>query len=196
MEINYTAILKELISEYKIKACSKPFLLCFIGGPGYGKSFLSKLISEREDIPIISNDRTRRFLDKKGIDSKNQDVIHKIAYLQMEYLLKLNTSVILDRNAIRQHEIISKIASKLNVKCYYVNLICNQDTILERLKYRESMFGKDDNYSRATIKNYWDYQEEIKKIVFPTEKIFFEIKTDEELDMQIENLFIKIKNNN
>lgn len=45
MEINYDVILKELVSEYKIKACSNPFLLCFIGGPGYGKSFVSKLIS-------------------------------------------------------------------------------------------------------------------------------------------------------
>ncbi len=193
MEINYDVILKELVKEYKIKAFMAPFLLCFIGGPGYGKSFISKLISKREDIPIVSNDRTRRFLDNIEIDSKNQDIVHRLAYLQIEYLLKHNSSVILDANAIRQHEIISKKVDLLNVKCFYVNLTCNEDSIIERLKYRESMFGKDDNCSRATIKNYLDYQEELKKLKFPQEKIFFEIRTDKDLDIQINNLFNKIE---
>lgn len=191
--INYTKLLEELVKAYKINSVVKPFIICFIGGPGYGKSFLSKLISKRENIPIISNDKTRRLLDSIGLDSTNQDVVHKLAYLQMEYLIKHHSNMIIDANAIRQHNIISKKAKELNVKCYYVNLLCNQDIILERLDYRESQFGKNDNYSRATKKDYLDYQEEIKNIIFPAEKIFFEIKTDEELDKQVEKLFEKIE---
>lgn len=191
--IDYAKLLKELVKDYTIDSVVKPFIICFIGGPGYGKSFLSKLISKRENIPIISNDKTRRLLDSIGLDSTNQDVVHKLAYLQMEYLIKHHSKIIIDANAIRQHSIISKKAKELNVKCYYVNLLCNQDIILERLDYRESQFGKNDNYSRATKKDYLDYQGEIKNIIFPAEKIFFEIKTDEELDKQVEKLFEKIE---
>lgn len=192
-KINYAELLEKLVKDYKIDSVLKPFIICFVGGPGYGKSFLSKLISKRENIPIISNDRTRRFLDSIGLDSTNQEVVHKLANLQIEYLIKNHSNVIMDSNAIRQHSVISKIAHELNVKCYYVNLLCNQDIILERLDYRESQFGQNDNYSRATRKDYFDYQEEIKNILFPTEKIFFEIKTDEELDKQVKKLFKKIE---
>lgn len=191
--INYPKLLEELVKDYTIDFVVKPFIICFIGGPGYGKSFLSKLISKRENIPIISNDRTRRFLDSIGLDSTNQDVVHKLAYLQMEYLIRHHSNMIIDANAIRQHSVISKKANELNVKCYYVNLLCNQDIILERLDYRESQFGKNDNYSRATKKDYLDYQEEVKNIIFPAEKIFFEIKTDEDLNKQVEKLFEKIE---
>lgn len=192
-KINYVELLQELVKDFKIDFVVKPFIICFIGGPGFGKSFLSKLISKRENIPIISNDRTRRLLDSVGLDSTNQDVVHKLAYLQMEYLVKHHSNMIIDANSIRQHGVISKKAKELNVNCYYVNLLCNQDIILERLDYRESQFGKNDNYSRATRKDYFDYQEEIKNIHFPTDKIFFEIKTDEELDKQVEKLFKKIE---
>lgn len=195
MEINYLELLEELVKDYKINAVEKPFIICFIGGPGYGKSFLAKLISERLNIPIVSNDRTRRFLDSIGIDSANQDIVLKLAYLQMEYLIKHKSSMIVDANAIRQHEVISKKASELNIKCFYINLLCNQNTILERLNYRESQFGKDDNYSRATKKEYYDYQSFLENNTFPSEKIFFEIKTDENLDDQLKKLFKKIENN-
>lgn len=90
---------------------------------------------------------------------------------------------------------ISKIVEDANIKCYYVNLVCNENTIIERIKERESNFGKEDNYSRATLGKYLEYQEEVKKLKFPKEKIFFEIRTDESLDIQIESLFEKIKNN-
>ncbi len=194
MKVNYTEFLDELVKDYKISMVDKPFIICFIGGPGYGKSFLSKLISEKKSIPIVSNDRTRRFLEIMGLDSTNQDVVHNLAFLQVEYLIKHGSNVIMDANAIRQHKNISKKAKELNIKCYYVNLICNQDMILKRLNYRESQFGKDDNYSRATIKDYFNYQEEIKNIIFPVEKIFFEIRTDEKLEKQIEILFENIEN--
>lgn len=192
-KINYAEILEKLVKDYKFDFVTKPFIICFIGGPGYGKSFLSKLISKKENIPIVSNDRTRRFLDSLGLDSTDQDVVHKLEYLQIEYLIKHHSNIILDANAIRQHSVISKKAKELNIPCYYVNLLCNQEIILERLDYRESQFGKDDNYSRATKRDYLDYQEEIKNIIFPSEKIFFEIKTDEDLDKQVEKLFKKIK---
>lgn len=191
--INYADLLEKLVEDYKINSVINPFIICFIGGPGYGKSFLSKLISKRKQIPIVSNDKTRRLLDSLGLNSTNQEVVHKLAYLQMEYLIKHHSSMIIDANAIRQHSVISKKAKELNVKCYYVNLICNQDIILERLDYRESQFGKDDNYSRATKKDYLDYQEEVKSISFPAEKVFFEIKTNEELGNQVEKLFEKIE---
>lgn len=57
-------------------------------------------------------------MDSIGIDSKNQDIVHKLAYLQIDYLLKHNSSIILDANAIRQHNMISKIAEDANIKCY------------------------------------------------------------------------------
>lgn len=101
-------------------------------------------------------------MDSIGIDSKNQDIVHKLAYLQIDYLLKHNSSIILDANAIRQHNMISKIAEDANIKCYYVNLVCNEKTIIERIKERESNFGKEDNYSRATLGEYLEYQEEVK----------------------------------
>ena len=191
--INYAELLEKLVKDYKIDSVAKPFLLCFIGGPGYGKSFLSKLISKRKNIPIISNDRTRRLLDSIGLDSTNQEVVHKLACLQMEYLINHHSNMIIDANAIRQHNVISKKAKELNVKCYYVNLLCDHDVILERLDYRENKLGQIDNYSRATKKDYLNYQEEIKNIIFPAEKIFFEIKTDEDLDKQVEKLFEKIE---
>jgi len=192
-EIHYTKLAEQLVKDYEIISTSNPFILCFIGGPGYGKSYLSKLISKKKQIPIISNDRIRRFLESIEIDSARQDIVHKLAYLQMEYLIKRHSNIILDANAIIQHSVISKKAKELNVQCYYVNLSCNQDIILERIDYREKQFGKSDNYSRATKKDYLDYLDLIKKISFPTEKIFFEIKTDEKLDDQVEKLFEKIK---
>ena len=170
------------------------------GGRGSGKTMLLRYLSyhsrfseKRKNIPIISNDRTRRLLDSIGLDSTNQEVVHKLACLQMEYLINHHSNMIIDANAIRQHNVISKKAKELNVKCYYVNLLCDHDVILERLDYRENKLGQIDNYSRATKKDYLNYQEEIKNIIFPAEKIFFEIKTDEDLDKQVEKLFEKIE---
>ena len=193
MKIDYNNLLKELIKDYKITVFEKPYIICLIGGHGYGKSYLAKLISKKANIPIVSNDRTRRFLETKGLDPTNQELVHNLAYLQIEYLIKNKSSVILDANAIRQHEIITKKAQQLNINCFYINLTCNQSLIIERLKKRQSQFGKDDNYSRATTESYYSYLEELKTRIFPKEKIFFEVKTDQELDSQVEKLLEQIK---
>lgn len=191
MDIDYQRLLK-LLSDYKYNETDKPYIICFIGGPGYGKSYLAKLISKRFNIPIVSNDKIRRLLESEGLDYKNRDIVHKIEYAQIYNIIKNKSSVILDANSIRTHDVISKKADDYNIKCYFINLTCDEDTIIERLKYRETQFGKDDNYSRATYKYYYEYKECLKSIKFPKEKIFFEIKTDEDLDKQIDELFNRI----
>lgn len=52
------------------------------------------------------------------IDSESQDIVHKLTYLQIEYLIKHNSSIILDANAIRQHNSISKLVEDATLGKY------------------------------------------------------------------------------
>lgn len=170
---------------------NEPFLICFIGGPGYGKTYLAREIAKATGFPVISNDKIRRKLENEGQNWLDQERVHKIAYDQARELLSKGKSIIIDANALRKWREIEA----LGARCYFVNLVCAENVILARLRKRDDVLRQsgDTGDSVATVDAYRNYQTEIKSLRFPEDKVFSEIRTDQDLAPQIEEFMAKIR---
>ena len=86
--------------------------------------------------------------------------------------------------------------SKYNAKLYFIELKCNEEEVLKRIKVRESNFGKNDNQSRATVEHYNKYLKLKEESDLPDDIVFYTINTDtsiEEIEKQVDLLIEKIK---
>lgn len=65
-----------------------PYIIAFIGGQGYGKTYLARKIAQLADFTIVSNDQIRRRLEAAGRDSHDEDTVHNIAYRRVAEALR------------------------------------------------------------------------------------------------------------
>lgn len=194
--IDYEKLYNMVIKDIPISKSDFVYGICFVGGPGVGKSTVAKLLSKRLNVYVTANDKIRRMLDSLGIDSSNnQPLVEKLAYDRTRYMLENNTSMIIDANFLTAYKSVEENFGKFNAKCLFVKLECSEKEILRRLDYREEQFGKDkENFSRATRRDYEIYLEKLKRNIFPEEKVFFIIDTEKDLDAQLNSLVEKIQN--
>ena len=197
MEYSYTKILDKLLSEVPIKESNKVYGITFVAGPGFGKSTVANMLSKKLGLLIVANDQIRRFHDKLGFDNtKYEDNIKKMAFDRTVYLLEHKTCHIADANFQFHWKMAMDNYGKYNAKLYFIELKCSEEEVLRRIKFRESNFGKDDNQSRATIKDYNRYLKLKKEDNIPSDLIFYTINTDtsiEEIEKQVDLLVEKIK---
>lgn len=194
-EIDYDYLYHLIIKDIPIVKDDFLYGITFIGPPGIGKSTIAKLLSKRLNLYVTANDKIRRMLDDLGIDSvTNQPLVEKLAYDRSRYMLENHTSMIIDANCLTAYKLVEENFHSFHAPCFFIKLDCSEKEILRRLDYRETQFGKDENnFSRATRKDYNSYLERLRKNPFPEEKIFFTICTEKELAPQIEELVKKIK---
>ena len=99
MDYSYEMILKKLLAEIPIKESKNVYGIAFIAGPGFGKSTVANMLSEKLGLLIVASDQIRRFYDKLGFgNTKYEDDIKKIAFDRIVYLLEHKTSHIVDAN--------------------------------------------------------------------------------------------------
>lgn len=194
--MKYEELFKIVIKDIDInKKSDKLFGLGFIGIPGIGKSFLSKKLEKELNIQIVSRDKIRRLLESFNIDPKvNRDLVYKLAYDEIEYLLNNNISLIVDSNLIMDYKDVLNIFQKFGVNIYFLKLICNDKTIIDRLDKREK--SEEENYSRATKDTFDYYKKREENNPFPKELIYYEINTELDLENQIDELISKLNNDN
>jgi len=191
--ISYEELFDKIINEVEIKNDDFVYGITFIGPPGVGKSTIAKLISQRLGMHVSSNDKIRRMLDSLGIDAAlNQPLLERLAYEKTAYMLQNNTSIIIDANCLTAYKKVDENFAKYNSECLYIKLDCSEREVLRRISDREKNFGKNDNYSRGTKRDYDNYLNRLKNNPFPIEKIFFTINTEEKLEPQVDKLVEKI----
>ncbi|MBR2704525.1 MAG: AAA family ATPase [Clostridia bacterium] len=198
-EYSYNQIFNNLISNIPLKKSEKLYGITFVGGPGYGKSTIAKMLSSKLDIYSVTNDEIRRLYESLGFsEEKYSHDIKKMGYDRRVYLLKNKTSHILDVNMEFAWERAINSYQSLGAKLLFIELVCSEGTILRRIKEREESFNQNDNYSRATDQDYYKYLE-LKKNnqnQIPPDMIFYSIDTDksiDEIEKQVELLIKKIE---
>lgn len=198
-EYSYNRIFDKLIYKIPLKESDILYGITFVGGPGFGKTTVAKLLSSKLKLYIVSNDEIRRLYDSLGFgDAKYNYDIKRMGYDRRVYLLKNKTSHILDVNMEFAWERAANSYQNYGAKLLFIELTCNEEVVLRRIEDRKRAFGQTDNYSRATEEDYYRYvqlkKENNKQI--PSNMIFYSINTEksiDEIEEQIDFLVQKIE---
>ena len=200
--MNYTD--EQLIQRFVESIPSKPantkqlFAIGFVGLVGSGKSYIAQKISKKLDLYIASNDKIRRFLNELGFagDSPIQETLQKIAESSSCYLYKNKISHILDADLIKFHDVAIKNAQEFGARIYIIHVVCPEEIILKRLENRSHEVQKDNskNLSRADKETYFERKELHSTLALP--EFFNTLDSSQNVDMQIENLILKLKTEN
>lgn len=194
--MNYYELLDKVLKEIPFKQLDKPYGIVFIGGPGYGKSTISKILSEKLDIYVTANDRIRRIFDSVGVE-QNQELLEKIAEARTIYMLENKIGMIIDANMQFHYKKVIENFNKYNTKLYFIKIDCSEEEVLRRIKERKKLFDKDNSIiSRAVEEDYYKYKERCLNNPFDENLVFYAINGDESIEnitKQIENLCTIIK---
>lgn len=193
--MEYNEIYNELIKRIPLNKSDNPYAILFIAGPGFGKSTVAKLLSKKLDLYIASNDSIRRVIDNEKDVPETRDLVIKVAFNRLEYILQNKISHILDGDSEFSFDKLYELYNKYGFKVIVIKLECSEETILKRLDNRALSFGKNDNESRATDKHYYEYLERLKNKNIKSEFNYFVINTDtsyEEVEKQVDELISKI----
>ena len=197
MNYSYENIFKKLVEEIPLKPSNNVYGITFIAGQGFGKSTVAKIISKKLGLYITANDRIRRLYNELGFDDTiYEDDIKRMANDRTIYLLDNKTSHIIDANMEFHWEMALNNYNNHNAKLFFVELSCAEEEVLRRIRARKDNFGKNNNLSRATEIDYYNYLEKKKTKGIPRNKIFFTIHTDtsvDEIENQVDILIEKIK---
>lgn len=95
----------------------KPHLIVMVGIPGSGKSFFAENFSNTFKAPIISFGRLRKELfDKPTQNSKDEEIVKRVANYMLDESLKTSQTVIYDGPAdlLSERDLITKKAKKMD----------------------------------------------------------------------------------
>lgn len=192
---DYEKIFKRVISDIPLRKDNKVYGITFIAPQGTGKTTISRILSEKLNLYITSNDKIRRILEEFGIDPENESkLVNRLAEERTIYMLENKTSMIIDANMRLFYEIAMNNFNKYNSKLYFIRLQCSEEEILRRIDERSKTFAFDkENYSRASIENYEKYKKREKECYFPEDLVFFTIDTEKDINLQVEELVEKLK---
>src|SRR3989338_191821 len=151
MSFKKSVLLRDKSVVVFISYMDKPILIIFAGLIGTGKSTLSKTLSKKLDIPIISSDIVRKELSgisptehkyedfEKGIYSKEfTDKTYKEIFKKAEEFLMKGSSVIIDASFKKksQRKMILDLAVEMGIRYFIIETICKDEEIKKRLNYR------------------------------------------------------------
>ena len=85
--MEYNEIYNQLINEIPLNKNENVYGILFIAGPGFGKSTITKMLSSKLNLYIASNDAIRRVINKDIDVPETRDLVLKLAFDRLEYLL-------------------------------------------------------------------------------------------------------------
>ena len=200
--INKKLSINKLFSEfsksidYKSGNTKKLFTIRFIGLNGTGKTYIAKILSEKLNLYIASNDEIRRFLNKKGLRGKypDQQVVRKMAGKLSPYLYNHRISHIYDTDHIAFYRWARGIATKHGSEFYLVHVVCPEKIVFKRIeeRLRRVRHKPHLNLSRADVKEYMKRKALHEKLGLP-KNFFFTIDTSKNKKTQTNQLVRKLE---
>lgn len=192
--MEYNEIYNQLINEIPLNKSENVYGILFIAGPGFGKSTVAKMLSNKLNIFIASNDAVRRLFNENNDVPETKELVVKLVIDRLHYLLENKICHIIDGDSEFYYDEYKRIYNSYNTKMIVIKLECSEETILNRLDNRALSFGKSDNKSRATREDYYIYLDKLKKNTNTIDNNYYVINTDtsyEEIEKQVDEFINK-----
>jgi len=161
-------------------------LIAICGLPGSGKSTIADILSKKIKAVVLRTDEIRRkLIEKPSYTESEKELVYKVMFIIAEYLLKQGIPCILDatfNREERRREVV-KLAEKINVPFIFVECVCNEEIIRERLK-AGGRFSSDAN---------WDVYLKLKREFEPIMENHIVIDTSGEVEETVNGLIEKLK---
>ncbi len=198
--MEHKELLDKLINEMELptKRYNNPFILTFCGYSGTGKTTFAKVLSHELEAYVIGGDHVRQILYKPPYnynDDKNNQVTNEICNQEIEYLIKNNISVIVDKSLSSKAEKTKGLKRFPNL--IIVHLISNDEENIKRLKeknqnikfqYKEKAYG-DINDESGVAQNPEKIYTLIKeRKLYDLEEFDFEINTLKPIEYVIQDI--------
>lgn len=172
--------------------------ITFVGGPGFGKSTISKMLCEKMNLFHCSNDYIARQIEKMDYDitdyEKRTELVSSIAFPFQDFLFENSIDFVLDANLMLYIDVIKKRCNSYNYKLFIIELEINHDEALRRslkrleLKDKENLSDSDEADFKLFLRQYKDY-----KIIENLENIFANIDMERnDIEDQVDDIIKRI----
>ena len=164
------SLFKQIYKEHKkqLKNLSKVngrLIICFVGIPGSGKTYLAKKLEKRYKGVRIKNDELRKIISNKF--EKNEKKREKILE---EYILDLlenppfaNRLVILDSGLERKYKKIYDISKSKKWDMFIIKMVAPKTTIIERIRIKDEKRLKEHPEDiKRWFREYKDFNKKVK----------------------------------
>ena len=136
-------------------------MICFVGVPGSGKTWLAKKIEKQYNGVRINNDLLRKIIDKKITkkEEEREEILKEfLSKFLKQYAFK-NKLVILDSGIERKYETIKEIADKKNIEIFIIKMVVPKKMIIQRIKKKdEKRFGEHPEHIRGWFEDYNNFK--------------------------------------
>jgi len=137
-------IFKKLLEEAKkqIKYKSKTnikLIICFVGIPGSGKTYLARKIEKRYKGIRINNDALRKIIDKKitKIEKERETILKQFLLKLLENYPFNNELLILDSGIERKYNEVYRISKAKKWKIFIIKMMVPKRLIIKRIKIKD-----------------------------------------------------------
>ena len=123
-------------------------LIVISGLPGTGKSTIADILSEKIRAPVLRTDEIRKKLIEKPTYSEDErELVYRVMFIVAEYLVKQGVPCILDAtfNKEERRRKVVELAERNNVPIYFIECICDEEVVKERLK-GDKRFSSDADW--------------------------------------------------
>lgn len=119
-----------------------PVIIALIGIVGSGKTTVAKTIAKELGTATVESNAIRLELREEG---KAYDNVRGLVLDRVKELLTKNSSIVIDSDHIDESKrnMLVALAKKMKAKLYFVRVVCDIDTALQRIA--------KENYSRGTF---------------------------------------------
>ncbi|MCM1053210.1 MAG: hypothetical protein NC483_04485 [Ruminococcus sp.] len=176
---------------------SNKICISFVGGPGFGKTTISKVLCEKLKLFHCSNDYIARELEKNGYDISDYEIktklISSIAFPFQDFLFANDIDFVLDANLMLYLDVLKDRCNSYGYKLYIIELQINPQEALKRslkrleIKDPTNLSDSDEEDFKLFLNQYKEYKK-IEKANY----IFAKIDTEKNINEQLDDIIKKI----